>query len=104
MQVNLEQLLGALPVHLLAVLLGRQAHGAAVATSNGAGEAVKAEPGTAAADAEPLGNGSGGGEAHDGPLELPAVYLKKGLVALSHLADLALRTPVAHRLEVSISR
>ena len=93
-QVNIEQLLGALPVHLLAVLVNRQAPGAASADANGRTAATETEHGSAepaGADVEP---------ALDGPPALPAVYLKKGLVALSQVADLALRTPLAEKLEV----
>ena len=99
-QVDLEQLLSVLPVHLLAVLLGRQLHGGTSAEPNSGGAAVKAEPGAAATEPEPDSDAADGGMARDGPLELPAMYLKKGLVTLSHLADLAMRTPLASRLEV----
>ena len=105
----MEQLLCALPVHLLAVLLGRQVHGAAAAAQQSSGEdsAVKAEPGAMTLEVgDGLGDKSGSGIVRDGPasLELPAMYVKKGLVALSHLADLAARTPLAGRLEVRPTR
>ena len=95
LQVGVEQLLGALPLHLLAVLVGRQATGAASAQSPGGPAAAGVEHSTASPaqpDQKP---------ALDGRAALPAVYLKKGLVALSHLADLAARTPLAEKLEVS---
>ncbi len=96
LQVNVEQLLGALPVHLLALLLGRQGPAAAASvTADSRPSSADPEAGTAA-PAE-----AGGQSAHDAPAKLPAAYLKKGLVALSHLADLAARTPLAKILEVT---
>ena len=91
----MEQLLGALPVHLLAVLLERQAPAATFVTGDSRPPSADAEPGSAAPAV------TGGQPALDGGLKLPAVYLKKGLVALSHLADLAARTPLAKTLEVT---
>ena len=96
LQVNVEQLLGALPVHLLAVLLGRQsATAAASMTADSRPTSADVKP-SAAAPAE-----AGRQPALDRPEGLPAAYLKKGLVALSHLADLAARTPLAKILEVT---
>ncbi len=91
----MEQLLGALPIHLLAVLLERQAPAAAASgTADSRLTSVDVEPGTA----EPAE--AGRQPAPDGLSRLPAAYLKKGLMALSHLADLAARTPLAQILEV----
>ena len=67
LQANVEQLLGALPVHLLAVLVGRQAPGAS-ANASGASAAAAGEPYTA------VPAGANDKPAQDGASGLPAVY------------------------------
>ena len=94
LQVHLEQLLGALPMHLLAVLLGRQAPDIAAARADSRPISADVEPAAA------VPAGTDGQPPVDGLSGLPAAYLKKGLVALSNLADLAARTPLAMKLEV----